>query len=340
MSCKGCLKRSCYITTSFVGILLLLIFVVIPVVFRYSPALQRGMIFLNYVRLPPNVNYSDPEHYGLRGTRNFYIKTTDNMTLGLWHVLPTKLLEKYEQDEDSYEQLLGHGEPIILYMHGNSGTRANEHRVQLYGVLRNVNCHVIAVDYRSYADSTDVTISEAGVVTDVMEVFRWIHSRANGSPIFGWGHSLGTGISSHAFSLLEKEGLYSNGLILEAPFTKISEEIREYPLTKFHRLLPWFEFFIIDPVGENGIVFDNEENLKTTKMPVLILHARDDIVIPYTLGQKLYNSLMQSRSNATNELQLYDAELKFGHKLICRDKDLGNKVRKFIDQSLNKASSQ
>lgn len=103
-------------------------------------------------------------------------------------------------------------------MHGNSGTRANEHRVQLYHVLQDINCHVIAVDYRSmslgqfsyflffiifinvncffdqgYADSTDVEVSELGVVTDAMEMFRWVHKRANGTPIFGWGHSLGTG---------------------------------------------------------------------------------------------------------------------------------------------------
>lgn len=43
-------------------------------------------------------------------------------------------------------------------------------------------------------------------------------------------------IGSHAYSLLEKEDLFPNGLILEAPFTKMSDEIREYPLAKvkFH----------------------------------------------------------------------------------------------------------
>jgi len=65
------------------------------------------------------------------------------------HVLPRNLLEKYENDNSTYEQLLSHGEPIVIYMHGNSGTRANEHRVQLYHVLQDINCHVIAVDYRS-----------------------------------------------------------------------------------------------------------------------------------------------------------------------------------------------
>jgi len=38
------------------------------------------------VRMPSAVNYSHPEQYGMRGTRNFYIKTSDNMTLGVWYV--------------------------------------------------------------------------------------------------------------------------------------------------------------------------------------------------------------------------------------------------------------
>lgn len=47
-------------------------------------------------------------------------------------------------------------------------------------------------------------------------------------------------ISAHAYSLLEKEGLYPNGLILEAPFTKMSEEMREYPLS---RVIFYFNYY-------------------------------------------------------------------------------------------------
>lgn len=56
---------------------------------------------------------------------------------------------------------------------------------------------------------------------------------------------------------------------------------------QIHRLLPWFEFFLIEPVIENKIIFDTETNLIGTKMPILILHARDDVVIPYKLGEKV-----------------------------------------------------
>lgn len=66
------------------------------------------------------------------------------------HVLPRNLLEKYSSEEEpDYEQSLSHGETIIIYMHGNSGARANEQRIKTYHKLQDINCHVIAIDYRS-----------------------------------------------------------------------------------------------------------------------------------------------------------------------------------------------
>jgi predicted esterase len=35
------------------------------------------------------------------------------------------------------------------------------------------------------------------------------------------------------------------------------------------------------------MVFDTEQNLKNTKFPVLILHAKDDTILPYHLGVKV-----------------------------------------------------
>lgn len=58
-------------------------------------------------------------------------------------------------------------------------------------------------------------------------------------------------------------------------------------MLQIHRLLPWFEFFFIEPVEESNIIFNTEKHLTDTKMPILILHARDDIVVPYTLGEKV-----------------------------------------------------
>lgn len=44
---------------------------------------------------------------------------------------------------------------------------------------------------------------------------------------------------------------------------------------------------MVDSVVENGIVFDTEENLKDSRVPVLILHAQDDEILPYQLSEKV-----------------------------------------------------
>lgn len=43
------------------------------------------MLFHFILDFMPDVqNYSYPEVYGMDGTRNFYIDTKDNITLGVW----------------------------------------------------------------------------------------------------------------------------------------------------------------------------------------------------------------------------------------------------------------
>jgi abhydrolase domain-containing protein 12 len=66
------------------------------------------------------------------------------------HILPASLMNESMNASDSfYEDALSHGEPVVVYMHGNSGSRGSPHRVELYTLLRNMNYHVIAFDYRS-----------------------------------------------------------------------------------------------------------------------------------------------------------------------------------------------
>ena len=69
-----------------------------------------------------------------------------------------------------FEALLEDGKTVILYLHGNSANRAGAHRVELYRVLRALDCHVVCCDYRGYADSTPAMPNETGVVTDARAV--------------------------------------------------------------------------------------------------------------------------------------------------------------------------
>lgn len=83
-------------------------------------------------------------------------------------------------------------------------------------------------DILGYGDSTHISPTEPGCVTDAISVIQWVRNKTN-AKIFVWGHSLGTGISSHALDVLSKEKIQIDGLILESPFNNIRCEVGEHP---------------------------------------------------------------------------------------------------------------
>ena len=75
--------------------------------------------------------------------------------------MPSDLIEESEkksekEKKDWFETSLSNGPaPIVLYLHGNTGSRAREHRIELYKVLQKLNYHVICFDYRGIRIFTD-----------------------------------------------------------------------------------------------------------------------------------------------------------------------------------------
>lgn len=124
----------------------------------------------------------------------------------LRHVLPRDLVDTFSENT---ETSLANGNPIVLYLHGNSGSRATGHRVELYKLLQFHNYHVIAFDYRGkftftctcygcidvslgFADSSQVLMSENGATIDAIRVYEYIRLFSGKSTVIVWGHSLGS----------------------------------------------------------------------------------------------------------------------------------------------------
>lgn len=57
--------------------------------------------------------------------------------------------------------------------------------------------------------------------------------------------------------------------------------------------LPWFDWMIIKPIKNNNITFKSDEYINAFTTPVLILHAKDDMVVPYALGKKVIEFLLK-----------------------------------------------
>ncbi|XP_024942158.1 monoacylglycerol lipase ABHD12 isoform X2 [Cephus cinctus] len=313
-------------------VLYLVIFGLLPLIFHYSYDIQRKILFLNFVYWPRDINLSKPEEVGVVGARNFYLKTHQDVKIGAWQILPQSLLNStIPMTDEDYEAVLSNAErPVFLYMHGNSGNRGSGHRVELYNLFQSLDYHVVCFDYRSYGDSDNVELSEYGVVADSKYVIEWLLKKVNGAaPVFIWGHSLGTGVSSHALALLAEEGINPAGLFLESPFNNIADELTEHPFARIFRHLPWFHWVIVEPFYNNNLRFESDKHITKIKCPVMILHAEDDGVVPFSLGEKLYNAASQYHGNDSNRIKMsrIDSSYGLGHKYICRYKELPNIIQ-------------
>lgn len=312
-----------------VGAVLICFFFIIPAFVKIYPAVILDVAFLNHLRWPPMTNLSNPNDFGLDATCHFRLDTAPEVTVGAWHVLPEKYSgsQVSSTDEAQFFGFLRDGSPIILYLHGNAGTRAAWHRVQLYRVLSRAGFHVVTFDYRGYGDSSGYP-SEDGIVEDSLSVFKWIQRQNSKSMIFIWGHSLGSGVATKTAKKLNEAGEHFSGLILESPFNNFIEAASNHPLTIPFRVMPWFSWVFIEGIKMNNILFASDENIAGVTAKTLILHAEDDGIVPYMLGRKLYNAALQTKKGGV-EFVSFDGHLNYGHKHIHKAPDLPDIIRNF-----------
>ncbi|KAL7296407.1 hypothetical protein TKK_0010419 [Trichogramma kaykai] len=314
------------------------IFGILPLIFRYSIQVQKKILFLNFVHWPPGIDLSKPNIVGIKGARNFYLVTDENVKIGVWQMLPQSLInQSTQQDKENYEELLKNAtRPIFLYMHGNSGNRASSHRLELYRLFQSLDFHVICFDYRSYGDSDNVDPDEMGVVNDSKYIVEWVLKTVNNSaPVFIWGHSLGTGVSAHVLAILASEKISPAGLILESPFNNLADEISEHPLAQIFKHLPWFDWAIVKPLYYNGLRFESDKHIGKINCPIMILHAEDDKVVPFALGEKLFTAAKALHTANAGQILMtrINESYGLGHKYICRYQDLPKIIKKFVNQS-------
>lgn len=336
MACKKTCIGCCIYIAVLLLLVLILLFVIVPVVFMFSTGIQKSLIFPTYIIEAKN--YSNPEDYGIAGVRNMYIDVpypdSGNITLGVWQVLPSEMVSDIVENEDyNFDGALSNTKyHILLYLHGNGSDRTKS--VELFQILRDF-FHIFAVDYRGYADSTVADLTEDNIVNDIKFVFKWLKGRSK-SDIFVWGHSLGTGVATQLIASLKKENISAAGVVLETPFTSVTDVIKLHPIVKFYSFLPWCDATILEPIRKNGMDFNSKLYISDVDCPIMILHAEDDEVIPYGIATELYFIAINNR-NLTYQgevtYHLYGPD-GYGHMYIYLAPDLPSQVKDFLAQCL------
>ena len=172
--------------------------------------------------------------------------------------------------------LINQSAPTILFFHGN-GEIATEYD-DIAQVYNQKNINFIIADFRGYGFSNDVpdvknTQSDAHIILDY--VLKHFKEKNYSGPLILMGRSLGS------VSVLELSKRYPHdfsGLIIESGFAD------EGPLFKLIGTTPLQEGF----KKKDG--FLNGEKIKEYIGPLLIIHAKQDHIIPFSQGELLYHS--------------------------------------------------
>ncbi len=186
------------------------------------------------------------------------------------------------------------GRGVILFCHGNAGNIS--HRLETIKIFNDLDLNVFIFDYRGYGKSAGRP-GENGTYLDADAAWIYLTEIRNIDPrnIIVFGRSLGGAV---AVNLASERPV--RGLIVESSFTSIKDLGSEtYPFLPV-RLLSRIEY--------NAL-----EKIKKVQCPKLIIHSRDDEMISFKHGERLYEAAGEPKefldiSGTHNEGFLLDSE--------------------------------
>jgi fermentation-respiration switch protein FrsA (DUF1100 family) len=165
---------------------------------------------------------------------------------------------------------------VLIVSHGNAGNIS--HRGSMGDFLKEeLDVNVFMYDYRGYGLSEGEP-SEEGTYSDIRGAYAYTRSLGYApSNIYLMGQSLGSAI---AVNLAAEEPV--GGVILEAPFTSVHAIVRKI----FHVPLGW----VI------RTRYDSVSKMSRIRVPVAVIHADGDPVLPIELGRELFEATNQPKS--------------------------------------------
>lgn len=198
-----------------------------------------------------------PDHAGLEWS-DVYMETEDGVSLHAWYLPHPE------------------SESVLLFSHGNAGNIS--HRLELLERFHDRGISTLIYDYRGYGRS-EGRPSERGLYRDVRAAWKYLTEEKGYEPrqVILFGRSLGGSVSSRLATRVEP-----GGLVLESSFTSARDVAADiYP-------------FI--PSSLVRFRFDAAADLQKVNCPVLVMHSRDDSIIGFHHGERLYKAAPEPKT--------------------------------------------
>jgi hypothetical protein len=159
----------------------------------------------------------------------------------------------------------------ILFCHGNAGNIA--HRLDSVHLFHRLGLNCLVFDYRGYGRSEGKP-GERGSYRDARAAFDWL-TEGKGIPaerVVLFGRSLGGSVAAHLATQIQPAAL-----VVENAFTSYPDiAARCYP---YMPVRP-FALFRLNTLA----------SVRKVSCPVMVVHSRDDRLVPFRHGQKLFKA--------------------------------------------------
>ncbi|MCD6583325.1 MAG: alpha/beta hydrolase [Candidatus Omnitrophica bacterium] len=258
------------------------------------------IFFLLYVKYfekrcifyPTSEIIATPKSKGL-DYQEIYLLTEDGVRLNAWFI--------------EVENPLA----TLLFCHGNAGNIS--HRVEMIKMFHDVGLNVFIFDYRGYGKSQGRP-SEKGLYQDALSSYRYLLQEKKILPqrIIIYGKSIGGNVAIN-LAFQAKNGL----LISDSAFTSA--------LDMGKNLFPFLPRFFLKSIL--GVKFDAFSKIKEITIPKLIIHSKDDEIVPFKYGKKLF-------IYASPPKEFYILNGSHNEAVFLHSREYASTVRRFIEKYL------
>lgn len=163
----------------------------------------------------------------------------------------------------------------VLLCHGNGGNIM--HRLDYINIFYNLGISCLIFDYRGYGKSQGKP-NEQGTYKDAMAAYNWlINKKIEPQSIILYGQSFGGSVAAQLASRVQ-----AGAVVLENVFTSYLDMAK-----KFYWYMP-VRFFI-------RYNYNTLEYLADIHCPVLVIHSKDDEIVPFEFGQKIYETASEPK---------------------------------------------